>query len=682
MNLEELIEKAKTFEFDEEEIQRGLTLRDSFVKRFPLENLKNMTLQEYAGDKDSFCYWLEFKKEIPFGIGGGSASKFGIYRSKDGNYYKSLKNKKVLLENENLEKEFTDLKNKLLSIIDFAQNDEIDKISEIDIPVWNMVIIKILFLYFPDKFFDFAADWVINPIVNDIELKTDYENNKKNVLFLNYYIREYLSSIEPFRNWDIFHIGKFLWYTYAFEDEEGGDDNGNEEDDNQPHYWKIGTGKEGHLWNEFLQKNEITIGFGPLPNLEQFKTKEELGSFIKEHDEIAKDPQKGFKTDEIWNFKNIKIGDKIIANQGISKILGIGEITSNYFYYETYDEYKHRFSVKWIKKIPLDVKLKKEWAWKTVDEITEEQFDMLMKGISPWEEPNEPVIYTKKQALAELFIEEAELDAITNTLKYKKNIILQGAPGVGKTFIAKRIAYLMMGEKDESRVQMIQFHQSYSYEDFIQGYRPTDNGCFEIKNGVFYEFCKKAQGNPDKEYFFIIDEINRGNLSKIFGELMMLIEKDKRGKDFAIPLTYSRNDDEKFYLPENLYFIGTMNTADRSLAMVDYALRRRFGFITLEPAFGKEKFKAYLKEKNVPKELIEKINDKMVEINKVIKNDDKNLGEGYRIGHSYFCPDDKTDKNPDKEWFNHIIKNEILPLLKEYWFDDSNKAEEQLKQFE
>lgn len=307
---------------------------------------------------------------------------------------------------------------------------------------------------------------------------------------------------------------------------------------------------------------------------------------------------------------------------------------------------------------------------------------MLMDGKSPWgpEIPTVNPIYTFKDALKELFIEQTELEEIISTLKYKKNIILQGAPGVGKTFIAKRIAYTIMGEIDNSRVEMIQFHQSYSYEDFIQGYRPTDNGGFEIKNGIFYEFCKKAQENSDKEYFFIIDEINRGNLSKIFGELMMLIEKDKRGNKFAIPLTYSKNDDEKFYLPENLYFIGTMNTADRSLAMVDYALRRRFGFITLEPAFGKEKFKSFLKDKKVPEELIKIINEKMLELNKLIQDDDKNLGEGYRIGHSYFCPDEDT--KPDYEWLKYVLKNEIQPLLEEYWFDDKQNVKEQIKKFE
>ena len=151
----------------------------------------------------------------------------------------------------------------------------------------------------------------------------------------------------------------------------------------------------------------------------------------------------------------------------------------------------------------------------------------------------------------------------------------------------------MIGYKDPEKVCMVQFHQSYAYEDFIQGYRPSEEGGFERRDGVFLSFCREAAANADQPYVFIIDEVNRGNLSKIFGELLMLIEADKRDPEYAVPLTYSP-EVEPFHVPANLYLIGMMNTADRSLAMVDYALRRRFSFHRLEPAFGTNQFRNYL----------------------------------------------------------------------------------------
>ena len=270
--------------------------------------------------------------------------------------------------------------------------------------------------------------------------------------------------------------------------------------------------------------------------------------------------------------------------------------------------------------------------------------------------------YTKEDFLNQVFIDERQYETIKSLLTRKKNLILQGAPGVGKTFAAKRLAYSLMGERDDSRVMMLQFHQSYSYEDFIMGYRPNESG-FELKEGPFYKFCLEASRNPDENYYLIIDEINRGNLSKIFGELLMLIESDKRGD--KITLTYS---DNLFSVPKNLYIIGMMNTADRSLAIIDYALRRRFCFVELEPAFESPKFKNHLLEQGASEELVNKIQRKIGSINSVIAND-VNLGKGFRIGHSYF-----THYIDSENWYDEVIRYEIEPLINEYWFDEEDKA--------
>ena len=313
--------------------------------------------------------------------------------------------------------------------------------------------------------------------------------------------------------------------------------------------------------------------------------------------------------------------------------------------------------------------------------LREEEYEAIRSLIdetNPFGVPS-PKLYTKQAAMQGLFLSEAQFDEAIDALREKKNIVLQGPPGVGKTFLARRLAKALIGFDDPQRIEMIQFHQSYSYEDFIQGFRPTTKGTFDLRYGVFHQFCRRAQRDEatDQKYVFVIDEINRGNLSKIFGELMMLVEPDKRGSEFAIPLAYASDSSDKFYIPDNLYLIGTMNTADRSLAMVDYALRRRFRFLKLRPEFASGDFSSYLESNGVPPELVRTIVGRMEALNKVIAADTKNLGPGYEIGHSYFCPRD--GEHPGDGWYERIVSHEIVPLIQEYWFDDEKKVDEQRK---
>jgi len=282
--------------------------------------------------------------------------------------------------------------------------------------------------------------------------------------------------------------------------------------------------------------------------------------------------------------------------------------------------------------------------------------------------------YTVDHALEELFVERELLEDMIESLERRKNLVLEGPPGVGKTFVTRRLAYLVIGRADPSRLAMVQFHQSYAYEDFIQGWRPRETGGFTLKNGVFFEFCRRAAADPTSRYVFVIDEINRGNLSKIFGELMLLMEADKRGPQHAIPLTYSQDASATFYIPENVHLIGTLNTADRSLALVDYALRRRFAFFPLKAAFGQAQFRAFLATKGVSDTLIRHIESRLLALNQYIRDDRKHLGPGFEIGHSYFCP--QPSDEPDENWYRLVIRTEVAPLLREYWFDAPERAEE------
>lgn len=315
--------------------------------------------------------------------------------------------------------------------------------------------------------------------------------------------------------------------------------------------------------------------------------------------------------------------------------------------------------------------------------LTEEEYDIIREVIDNKNIITEILLQSsnvKKYRFLEdtdkPFISESDFLQTVALLKKKKNIILQGPPGVGKTFIARKLAYEIMQEVKDANIEMVQFHQSYSYEDFIQGLRPTQKGGFDLRDGIFYSFCQRALAHPQRPFFFIIDEINRGNLSKIFGELMMLIEADKREEKFALKLTYAEDEEDRFYVPDNLYIIGTMNTADRSLAIVDYALRRRFAFVTLQPDYG-DNFRSFLTAKGLSAPMVEHICSSVTKVNGKIK-EDINLGEGFQIGHSYFCT--FSGNEDENKWWNEILSFELKPLLEEIWFDDSAKVTEILKQ--
>lgn len=279
------------------------------------------------------------------------------------------------------------------------------------------------------------------------------------------------------------------------------------------------------------------------------------------------------------------------------------------------------------------------------------------------------ISYSKEDFLKEVFMDAKDYDSLVNLLERKKNIILQGPPGVGKTFAAKRLAYSLLGEKVEDQVEQVQFHESYSYEDFVIGYKPAKDG-FRLQPGVFYRFCKRAENHPDKKYFFLIDEINRGKLGKIFGELLSTIENGYRGQ--KVRLAYADEDGSPLYfsVPENVYIIGMMNTADRSLALIDYALRRRFSFFTMKPGFDTEEFKN--RWKSMENQTYDRLVEGIRNLNKDIR-EDKTLGEGFEIGHSYLCVDRWEKENCTDAWMKSVVEYEIIPLLSEYWFDNDDQ---------
>lgn len=278
------------------------------------------------------------------------------------------------------------------------------------------------------------------------------------------------------------------------------------------------------------------------------------------------------------------------------------------------------------------------------------------------------------------FIAREKLEKILERLRTKKNLILQGPPGTGKTWLAKRLAFALMGQRDDSKVRAVQFHPNLSYEDFIRGWRPVGDGKLTLVDGPFVEMMKAAAKDPTSRHVVVIEEINRGNPAQIFGEMLTLLEVDKRTPNEALELSYKRSDGERVFIPDNLYVIGTMNIADRSLALVDLALRRRFAFIDLEPTLGKPWHDWVQSQCGIDSEILVEIEKRLIALNSEISAD-TGLGPQFRVGHSYVTPPFGIPISDAQEWFRQVVDTEIGPLLDEYWFDaleKSQKARERL----
>ncbi len=442
--------------------------------------------------------------------------------------------------------------------------------------------------------------------------------------------------------------------------------------------WAIALGEGGRLWNEAYEKGIICIGWDELGDLSKYESKEAISSKLLE---LRSEPGGVPSNDALCCFQfvhDMNVGDLVVAKIGRKAILGGGVVASEYIYDQQRKEYQSIRKVKWITNVETEFP-GTGVAIKTLTEISsyptfKETVESYIEGTHPVEQvPIES--YDIESALRDLLVSREDFEEMLESLHSKKNLILQGPPGTGKSFVAKRLAYALLGYKDDSRIESIQFHQSFSYEDFIQGFRPKKDGSgFTLKDGVFYRFCQKALIDPDRHYVFIIDEINRGNLSKIFGEVMLLIETDKRGPEWAVSLTYSDESASKFHIPANVHILGMMNTADRSLAIVDYALRRRFAFKDVLPGFDSDKFKPLLESKGVESQVISAIQTKMAVLNKEIESS-VDLGRGFTIGHSFFVPFQNV--NDSNAWYERVINNEIVPLLREYWFDKKQSEVDQ-----
>ena len=325
------------------------------------------------------------------------------------------------------------------------------------------------------------------------------------------------------------------------------------------------------------------------------------------------------------------------------------------------------------------------WINGTVYELRGETRDAFLRLIGESQTVETIPAYSIDTMIEEgVFLKRNRIERIMAQLLRKRNVILQGPPGTGKTFLAKKLAYALMGERADDRIVSVQFHQSYSYEDFVGGYRPAVNNqdqlVFKPRDGAFIKLCQRARHEPNVKFVMLIDEVNRGNLSRVFGELLMLIEADKRSPEHAVELQHPIEDplldDGRFFVPPNLYIIGTMNLADKSLTGMNVAMRRRFAFVELHPQFNSPRFQEEIGRTGMPEGMLKQIIERMVDLNKAIE-EDPSSDRQYAVGHSFFCPPQVSQEYSSADWeawYRDVVEFEIRPLLEEYWFDAPENA--------
>ena len=674
--IRDYLDDSNLGDLSSEETERNISY---FKSKFSPEILKELngmdvlnTIFLHDGDKNNLCYNLEFNNRYSFAgsIKGGTAFKYSLFKSnKNQQWVSGSSLNQISLTEEEAIEEGTKIRDALVQGADLIEKTDLNTIKDYDIlenelnkifsnsgcSPSNSWVHKYFVLLFPEKLACMHSNQMKIDTIKKFNLEVEDGFYAQDGQF---YLIAKKAGIKLYSIFD----GRIERLFDLFVEEE--DDGLGDSDVKTVNYWIYSPGAGAEHWEEFYNQNILAIGWDGTGDLNDFSTKED----IKLHLQEIYNDQFSHRNDvlALWQFANeIQVGDIIYAKKGMSEIIGKGIIEGEYLYDSSRDYYKHVRKIKWTDKgnWPYDSKL----PMKTLTNIT--NYTNMVNTIKSHFESEEIIIeeeetyppYTEEDFLDDVYISEDKYNTLKDLLSIKKNLIIQGPPGVGKTFMAKRLAYSIMGEKNQERCLMVQFHQSYSYEDFIQGFRPSKDG-FNLKNGSFYEFCKRAEDDDENKYFFIIDEINRGNLSKIFGELFMLIENDKRGEKNKIRLVYS---DELFYIPKNVYIIGLMNTADRSLAMLDYALRRRFRFFTLTPGFDSTGFKNY--QNGLASDKFNKVIDLIKELNVKIAADET-LGAGFTIGHSYFC------NLKDERDLKNIIDYEIIPLLEEYWFDEPDKV--------
>ena len=457
-------------------------------------------------------------------------------------------------------------------------------------------------------------------------------------------------------------------------------------------HWLYTPGEGAARWDEFRTAGIMALNWDRVGDLASFPNKESLLDALYTHyGDWGGRPRKA--ADSVWDYIHaMKPGDIVYVRRSFNEIVGRGVVRSDYRYDEDRSSFRAVRDVEWthVGSWPLEQRIGRLMLQRLTEntKYTPDQLNALIgiedshssasvderRGNNDLDEADEH--YTSADFLDEVFLRPEDVEQMLGLLRRKKNLILQGAPGTGKTFAAKRLAYALMGQTDDSRVEVVQFHQSTAYEDVVVGLRPTAEGGFAAAEGVFARFCRRAAADPGRDYVFIIDEINRANISKAFGELLMLIEAEHRGEALRLPVS-----GDLLSVPKRLHIIGMMNTADRGLALIDYALRRRFAFFEMRPALDHPGFLRHVEA--VGSSRLEALVDVVRRLNQRIAEDEA-LGPGFQIGHSYLCLPAAGPENPagtDAD-VTSVVRYELEPLVREYWFDNPAAMDESIHELE
>ncbi|MFE3759453.1 AAA family ATPase [Nocardia tengchongensis] len=614
--------------------------RQQVLKLFPLEEWPTLPLSRYAlglgadGDDVTYCRLMEFNTPDLGSISGGSALKHMIYRHNSGEWKLAAN-----LIGSEVEQAWERLRGEFVAAFGAAERAEFSALDDLWVLRSGQALAtKSLAVYFPEHFLPIASGTHLRAFVE--ALGGSPERNAP-AWRVNRQLRELVRRDPMLGRWSPLEVMHFLYSAL-------------DPREKKRTVWKIAPGRDAKFWGDCLRNAYICVGWDDVGDLAQYTSDNELKTAL---DECEPQSIGGnlVKARNLLSFRDLQQGDRVVANRGMTRVLAIGTVTGGYRFDESRGEAKHVVPVAWDTTYQQDL-AEQQRAWvPTFAKVPEKLFVQFLQ-VGPSSEVDESDVEVPQ-----------DVSQLLSVLERKKQAILHGPPGTGKTRLALSAALAASdrassidapGRGDaiskmlaDGRIRFVTFHPSYGYEDFVEGYKPVHDEAatglrLAMTDGLFYDLCTAAAQDPDRAYLLIIDEINRGDLPRIFGELITLLESDKRGIELRLAISK-----RSFAVPPNVRIIGTMNTADRSVSHLDAAIRRRFGFLYTGPDPDA------LSGSVGPLELASFLNALNARISGCLDID-------HQIGHAYLLCD--SEPIATDEELSTAFYHDIVPLLEDY----------------